>query len=318
MTATPSAPPSPTHKPAFVLTYGPSKLGKTTDLLYSLPRSLFIGTPAAFKSSEGIVGFTLHQSQVVQATRVSDATALIKKLGGDFDAGVVDDFSLLAETTLNLLEKKFSGFKLWAALNDEILEFRDTARACAKHVIVNCHENPPKQKNGMTIRGGPQLPSYLPERMPAQCDLVLRAFHEPSRKGPWPVVYRCTPTDPNYITGDRHGVTPDMAPLNIGEILRAAGFKLRRAPGLDWIENVVAACAEKFYEFTKLRVAHAANPVALQQIEQMDRQFRIDAITRMREKFTQNDLHIRWALRDSLDRATLRASRDNALAGFFT
>lgn len=288
--------------PAFGLNYSGTKGGKTTDALYSFPCAYYIATPAALKPSEKIVGFSVHPNQVKEVARISDATKIVKTLGKDFDSCVVDDFSLLAERTFALLEGSKSGFKLWGALRNEVIEFRDAARSCGKHIILTCHEAPPQVKNGWNVRGGPRLPGRLPEELPAQCDFVLRGFYDPSRRGPWPMVYRCSPNDTGYISGDRFGVTPDHAPMNLGEIFRAAGFKVKRAPGLDWMEAVVeqgatmltSNPADKEVEILRAMMGHIV------------------------AKFTKDPRHIAWALRDARDRVALRLAQTRILDSFFT
>lgn len=293
----------PTHVPAYVCLYGPSGSGKTTDCLYAMPRALYIATPGALKPSVGVVGFALHSSQIVDAPDLATVTKLLPKLNNDFDGVVVDDFSLLVERELARLESRHTGFKLWGALRDSVLEFRDVARACKKHVLTNAHESPPQTKaNGKYVRGGPKLPSDLPETFPVQCDLVLRAFNEPSRTGAWKMVYRCGPNDFSYVTKDRHSVTPDMAPMNVGEILRAAGYTLRRAPGLEWMEPVVE------------KIAQRAAEVPFQQHGQLAQQI----VQFIAQSHTQDLRHIRWALRDGFDRWTIRVARQNILSGFLT
>lgn len=286
---------------AFGGTYGGSKTGKTTDILYSLPRAFYIATPAALKPSIATVGFQLHPSQVREVERISEATKILKDLGPEFDAIVCDDLSLLAEKTMSVLERTKSGFKLFGALRDEVLEFRDVARTCGKHVVWTCHTSPPSVKNGWPIRGGPRLPGRLPEDLPAQCDFVLRTFYEPSRSGPWKMVYRCDPADVGYISGDRHGVTPDMAPMNLGEIMRAAKYPIRRAPNLDWMEAVVERGA----------VALLNNPPEKE----------IEVLRAMRafveQSFTREPTLLVWVLRDARDRAALRHAKTRHLDAFF-
>lgn len=282
--------------------YGPSKYGKTTDCLYAFPRGVYVAHPAALKPSENVVGYKLHPSQIQHLSRVDEVTKLLPKVGRDFDAVVIDDFSLLTQSHLAYLESKgHNGFKLWGRLRDDVLELRDAARTCGRHVIINCHEDPPKTKNGFYIRGGPQLPGKLTEDLPTQMDLILRAFSEPSRKGAWPVVYRCGPNDPSYITGDRHGVTPDMAPMNLGEIFRMANYRIRRAPGLEWMDEVVELAAQ-----TLIQTPPEHEKAVLNQVVQL-----------VHGKHSQNPLHIRWVLRDSLDRVVLRRVKQNLLNAFF-
>ena len=100
------------------------------------------------------------------------------------------------------------------------------------------------------------------------------------------------------MTKDRHGVTPDRAPMNTAEILRAAGYSIRRPPGLEWQEELVEALASAM-------TADPSSEAALVQ----------EAIELAREH-TDDDLHIRWVLRDSLDRSILQRAKQNALAMF--
>lgn len=276
---------------AVVVTYGPSGIGKTTDLLYSFPHGLFVAPPGALKPAEKVVGYVPDSDE---AANIMEATALVKKYaqGSKYDAVIVDDFSLLAESTIAVLEKKLTGFKLWGALRDVVLDFRNTARHAGLHVVLTAHESTPRTVSGSFIRGGPRLPGRLPEDLPTACDVVLRAAFDSSRRG-WHAVYRCTIDDPSWVTKDRHGVTPDKSPMNVGEILRMAGYEIRRAPGLEWQEQLVEVLAKAIVE----------NPNDEATLMQ-------EAIEMGREK-TDNDLHIRWLMRDAVDRAALLRAKAN-------
>lgn len=281
---------------AVIAIYGPSGAGKTTDLLYSFPNGIFIAPPGAIKPAHKVVG---HVPESTEAATIMEATELVKKLGQNkkYDAIIVDDFSLLAEQTVAALEKKLSGFKLWGEMRNVVLAFRDTARRAGMHVVLTAHESTPRTVNGTFIRGGPKLPGRLPEDVPTACDLVLRASFDGNRRG-WHGCYRCTIDDTQWVTKDRHGVTPDRAPMNTAEILRAAGYFIRRPPGLEWQEELVEALASAM-------TADPSSEAALVQ----------EAIELAREH-TDDDLHIRWVLRDSLDRSILQRAKQNALAMF--
>ncbi len=294
------------HYPAVVNIYGPSGTGKTTDTLFTFPRGFFIATPAALKPSANVVGWEIPPQAIFEAPTVAAATVKIGEVGklrdrhGEpfYDAVVADDFTFLAEQSISALERKLSGYKLWGALRDEVLAFRDATRRAGLHVVTIAHETGPRTYAGAFIRGGPRLPGRLPEDFPAACDLVLRAAADPNRVG-WAVCYRCTERDPSYVSKDRHGVTPDQSPLNLGEILRAAGYRLRRAPGLDWIDAI-------------------AETIALSLLERPGEEQRIlqNAANHVRTNITQNLKHVRWALRDGRDRALLRAAMRNPLAAY--
>lgn len=281
--------------------YGPSGLGKTTDLIYSFPGALFVAPPGALKPAHHVVGYV---PQSVEASTIMDATSIVAKLAKSnpegFNAVVVDDFSLLAESTVAALERKHTGFKLWGAVRDAVLAFRDTSRHAGLHVVLTAHESAPRTMNGTFIRGGPRLPGRLPEDLPTACDIVLRAAQDSSRRG-WHACYRCTVDDTQWVSKDRHGVTPDRAPMNLGEILRMAGYQLPRAPGLEWQEEMVEA-------ISSLLVA-GVMPMGTPSEEKA---IVAEAIELAREQ-THNELHIRWMLRDALDRAALKRARKNVL-----
>lgn len=285
---------------AVVAIYGPSGIGKTTDLLYSLPNALFVAPPGALKPAHNVVG---HVPDSIEASTIMEATKIVadlaKRNDSKYDAVIVDDFSLLSESTVNALEKKLSGFKLWGGVRDAVLDFRNTARHAGMHVVLTAHESTPRTVNGTFIRGGPKLPGRLPEDVPTACDLVLRAAFDQTRRG-WHACYRCTVDDPQWVTKDRHGVTPDKSPMNVGEILRAAGYVIRRPEGLEWQEELVEA-------FCTALLAEPGNEAALMH----------EVIEIAREK-TGNDLHIRWVMRDALDRAALRRARQTDMFALYT
>ena len=284
-------------EPAVVLVYAPSKAGKTTDTLYSFPRALFLALPGALKPAAHVLGF---QPEARAVTSMADATAEIRKVKpGAHDAIVVDDLSLLAERSQSTWEKRLSGHTLWGQMRDDAIELRDAARAAGMHVIFSAHEMGPRLFGTTSLRGGPRLPGRMVEDFPAVCDTVLRAQPEPERPG-WPWCYRCSAQDTQYVTGDRHGVVPDRAPMNLGEILRAAGFVLRRAPGLEWQDDVVASVAALL----------ARTPPEKQTAT-------LQAVVAGMKKKGRPDLHIRWVLRDALDRIVLERRRQTAAwAGF--
>jgi len=281
--------------------YGPSGLGKTTDLLYSFPNGLFVAPPGALKPAHHVVG---HVPQSVEASTIMDATAIVAKLAksnpDNFDAIVVDDFSLLAESTVSVLERRHTGFKLWGAVRDAVLAFRDTSRHAGLHVVMTAHESAPRTYNGNFIRGGPKLPGRLPEDFPGACDIVFRAAQDGTRRG-WHACYRCTVDDTQWVTKDRHGVTPDKAPMNLGEIIRMAGYSLRRAPGLEWQEEIVEAVSGM--------LVHGVTQFGNKSEEKAI----VEEAIELAREMTNNELHIRWMLRDALDRAALKRARANVL-----
>ena len=284
------------NESTVVVTYGPSGIGKTTDQGYSFPRALFAAAPGALNSIQSVCGYT---PATVPVDTIEAATKLIKDVSGKYDWIVIDDFSFMAEQTFSGLEKKKNGFKLWGALRDIALQFRDTARYAKVSVVMNCWEQPPKiAHNGAKVRGGPMLSGRLPEQIPAMCDLVLRAAHDEKRK-PWPAVYRCA-LDPQYVMKDRYNVASlaDPSPMNLAEILRVSGIEVARHPDLEDQEEVVASLASHF-------VSLEGSPV-----EDANRFYMKLLASGMPEPV------VRWTLRDALDRAEIQRALSQARSTF--
>lgn len=288
------------NEPFVVLTYGPSGIGKTTDMGYSFPTALFVAAPGALNSIQSVCGYTPNRTEV---TTIEQATRLVIEAGksGKYDTVVIDDFSFLAEQTFSALEKSYSGFKLWGQLRDHTLEFRNQSRYAGVNVVLNAWEQGPKTKHdGSRLRGGPQLSGKLPEQIPAMCDLVLRAVHDPSRQ-PWPTVYRCS-NDPSYVMKDRFNVASviDPAPMNLAELLRASGRYVARHPQLgDQQEQQVAAIAAQLQ----------GSPADADKVNQFYRALIENGTTPQ---------VARWTLRDAVDRAVIRESQKAASLTFFS
>lgn len=290
-------PPAPTE-PAFVLTYGPSGIGKTTDTGYSFPTALFIAVRGALKSVTSVCGYAPRWEE---AEGIEGITKRIKEMKpGEFNTIVVDDFSFMAELTFARLEKKNSGFKLWGALRDVTLDFRNAARYAKCHVVLNAWEVGPKEKNGQRVRGGPKLPADMPEALPAMTDLTLRASQDAMRK-PWSGIYRCY-LSPDFVMKDRFDVVTriDPAPMNLAEILRTVGYTVERHPDLPWQEDAVEMIATNL---------NTVAPTLLQSTANQHYKNLLEAGA------TPNAA--RWTLRDAVDRAVIRRAVDTRNDNFF-
>jgi hypothetical protein len=280
--------------PVLALSYGPSGAGKTTDTGLSFPNALFIAAPGALQSVRNVGGY---EPLVESATTIPDVTKLIttigqyKAKGADtkIDAVVVDDFSYLAEQTFAQLEKKFNGFRLWGELRDAVIDFRNAARFAKVHIVMNAWEQPPKDKiGGGRVKGGPMLSGNLPEQVPAMFDMVLRCGLDPMRK-PWPGIYQCV-ADPNYIMKDRLNIASAChpSPMNMAELIRAAGYTVSRLPSLSWQEEIVEKLANQMTAEGPARDKDIANAAYLDLVKHVA------------------PPHARWTLRDALDRTIIR------------
>ena len=289
--------------PVLALSYGPSGVGKTTDTGLSFPNALFIAAPGALQSVRNVAGY---EPLIENATTIADVTKLVSTIGAykvkgadtKIDAVVVDDFSYLAEQTFAQLEKKYNGFRLWGELRDAVIDFRNAARFAKVHIVMNAWEQPPKDKaGGGRVKGGPMLSGNLPEQVPAMFDMVLRCGLDPMRK-PWPGIYQCV-ADPNYIMKDRLNIAAAAhpAPMNMAELIRAAGYTVSRHPNLGWQEEIVEKVATQAVAEGAARDKDIANGVY------------VDLL-----KHGVMPQHARWTLRDALDRAVIRRallSRDS-------
>lgn len=284
--------------PVVVLTYGPSGVGKTVDNGFSFPRALFMAAPGALNSIQTTCGYTPERVPVLD---IATATQILGKVAKKYDTVVIDDFSFMAEQSFAKLEGKFNGFTLWGELRNLVLELRDASRNSGVNVILNAWEQGPKKNaKGERVRGGPKLSGNLPEAMPAMCDVVLRAVHNAGRQ-PWPVVYQCS-ADPGWVLKDRFNVVPLLqnAPMNLGEILRAAGLSLPRHPDYPGQEEQVEQIARTF----------TGDPS--QDAEQANTIFKA-----LREK-GQTHKQAYWTLRDAMDRAVIRAGLEAAQNTFIS
>ena len=281
-----------TPAPPFVLVYGPSGVGKTTDSLLSFPAGLFAAAPGALDSAESVGGFRPNGS-VHEVRTIEDAIQLIeieakKPPAKRARSLVVDDFSFLAQESESHWRKRLSGYKMWEKLRSLGLEFRTSARYAGMAVILNCWEQAPKRRDdGTAIRGGPMVPGRLPEQLPAMANMVLRAGTDNLRK-PWSGVYRCR-LQSDYVMKDRYDVATlgnGCVPMNLRELLRRVGFTYPRL--WEWQEPVVTEIADKLGE--------------------LDAQHDATVLNHYYGVLTSKGIdprHARWTCRDGMDRAHL-------------
>jgi len=283
-----------------VCVYGASGVGKTTCMGYSFPEALFIAAPGALHSIKSVCGYEPKRAFV---STIAQATTLIEDASKKYRFVVIDDFSFMAEQSFSVLEAKFSGsnnpYKVWGKLRDEVLAFRDKSRYCGVNVAITCWEQPPKKNaKGAAIRGGPKLSGNLPEAVPALCDVVARGVHEPKRR-PWPAVYRCF-LDGSWTLKDRFDIITrcDPAPMNMGELLRAAGHDIPRHPDMTKQEDRVESISAAFSGDDKADIEFA-NKIYQQLIEK-----------------GVSIPETRWTLRDAMDRATIHRALDQSNSVF--
>tara|TARA_R100001163_G_C5025412_1_gene167093 strand:+ start:165 stop:1049 length:885 start_codon:yes stop_codon:yes gene_type:complete len=282
----------------FAVIYGPSKTGKSTATGAAGANGLFIAQTGGLLPLKNFLG--LENIKTAGAKDVEAAGTLVAQSAGKTPTIVVDDFSLLVESTVTELEKKHSFGDMWRKLRQQVLFMRDSARyATSKgtHVFFNCHQVPPKVSSGKRVRGGPKLPGQLPEQFSAFADVVARAEYEETA-APWKYLLRTGP-HPDYIAGDRLGVLPDPAPMNLREALIAAGYDLPRPKGFEWMDKT----ADKLCELV---------------LKNGLEDWRTTLQKAGKELAGKYDLrHVRWVLQDSLHRAVIQNAGENILDQMF-
>jgi hypothetical protein len=294
--------------PPFVVICGPAGCGKSVDITRAVgPTAVIAAAAGALKPIEPVLGTTILMEY--PATTIEEATKHLRELGKAIAVGgkkmpvvpqwyVADEFSYMADRTWNRLEKRISGFALWGKMRDVCIEFRDAARESGIGVIASCWDQGPVTKSsGKFIRGGPQLPSDLPEKFPGIADYIFQAQHDVSRT-PWPWRYR-TRGDANWALKDRDHKTPMYAPMNLGEILRFAGYTLPRPAHVPWMDDVVEELAGHF------------SAVAAGQHGQL-----AEEAYQMLLGYGHDPRHVKWAVTDARDRALLRVAHAQSWAHF--
>lgn len=260
--------------PPLVGIYGPSGAGKTSDKIWAAPCGLFLASAGALTPAVSLVGYQPQHVEILD-TKTADLDAMnravltrLAKLKNDVDAVVVDDFSMIAQRTVRLMETKIKNkLQVYGAFRLKAAEIFDEWRSYGVAVLVDTHDMPPdfiEDDDGKPISlktvGGPNIPgSKAGPEMVKAFDMFYRCVRD---SGPgfgagaaWPWQYTAGPwfgDHLNWSTKDRWNVAvgpKGLIPMNLGEILRfiarthGVKYNLRRPPGKEWHEEMVAwAC----------------------------------------------------------------------------
>jgi len=284
--------------PVFGITYGPAKTGKTLATVRAFPDGLFIAPRGALACASWLD----WQPECIVAKDINQITQLIQN-NKKYPAIIVDDFSIIADAEIAQLKRSHKGWSAFDVFNERVYELRDAARNANCHVLLTMHEQAPKEVKhaggNRYIPGAPLIPGWqLPEKLPALADFVARVVHDDSFIG-WPYVYQVGP-DEHYITGDRLSICPDKFPLNLREILLAAGYHVPRPKQLDWMDKTVDRIAQLLHK----------------EIQKEEPNYK-PILTQVATKLTDyNPRHIRWAMADAFDRANLMCHSTKILETF--
>jgi len=279
---------------SFTIIYDELKGGKTTDLLAAFPRATWVAAPGALAPAESVWGFKPPARYDLETFR--QVSELADRLKPSDIALVIDDATLLADRTADYLmtRKGLSGYDLWGTILIQAVRMRDKLRRKGIHIAFSCHPRHAHMEAGVRVKGGPSFQGQCFLKLPSAADFLLRGEARGESKEAnggvgWPRVYR-TGYSPDWMQGSRYA-TPDMSPMNLGEILRLASYAIPRLPGLEWQELV----AEKLAGILQ---GHLDDPEYVQN--------RLE--TAKKAILTRNieEAHAYWALRDGYDRAVLR------------
>lgn len=296
--------------PILFVGYAVPGAGKTCDLIYAAPLSLWFAEPPAVRHvARSVCGISDIPDGLFTppdtVLSIAEKIKIAKEKG--YQSVVVDDLTLVAQHSFRALEKKgLDGFTLFKAFRDELLEFRETARRLGIHVFVNAHlgERHMDKTVGRWIRGGPALPGQSQEAIGGVFDQVLRGVRNEARPVGWTTEWHCADDD-NYVTKDRLNVVFGTAPMNISEIVRARGYKLPRYPGMEWLDEAIKICAQAILASEpKIDLLHSEEPAKLRsQVGAVAKQLR----EFLSKKYNASPTHQNWVLRDAIDRVIIRS-----------
>lgn len=295
--------------PAFIILYGPSGLGKSTDCLWTAAATgvFIVAHPDGLAPIYSTQRLALQRSQVRVAQNLAEAYGHLRGIVESNQRGdttfrfiVVDDLSTLLDNQLDDMKKsgRYNAskvgtftFELWTDLQATLALFARVARWAGVHVLANAHVREPGfDQKGAFYPGGPKNPQQKQVKaLPHAATEVLKIEHSPDTYL-HPVHMRAE-VDPSWEMKSRYGLS-GTAPLNTGEWMRAQGHTIPRP--IPWIEEWAETIANKITAGTPEReVAGKARDILLGK--------------------GRDEAHVYWAVRDGVHRAAFRQIRKTAL-----
>jgi len=291
--------------PPFVVVCGPPGCGKTIDIVRAVGSSAVVAAAeGALKPVKPVLGIDVMAEY--PAKTVEEATKALMQIRKVVANGakrkplyyVADEFSYMAERTWSALETRINGYRLWGMMRKIVIDFRDAAREAGVGIIVNCWDQGPTTKSsGKFVRGGPKLPSDLPEQFPGIADFIFLCEHDATVQ-PWPWRYR-TRGDQNWALKDRSHTTPSPAPMNLGEVLRASGYDVPYPVPMQALEGSIDGLAQHL---------GMVDPSQVMPVCEQAYQIIVNQGTDPR--------YAKWAVSDARARAALRQSHTLRWASF--
>lgn len=301
------------------ITYGPPGCGKTLAMICAFPNDLFVGMDPSGVDCGSYIG---HTPKYKIVKRVNEATALCAAAAGKAPRLIFDDATHLftAEARLLLQENQGNKFKAFDSLLINVDTFLTAIKDFPGDVWLNMHVQSPKeatkkddgsaaaikgkygQAGSRVLPGTVAMPGWTwPGEFPGYFSFVALVIECSEMRGPWPRAYKTGP-DEVFITKDRYNITPPsgIAPMNLGELLRFRGEKVSRPAGLEWMEDSVELISNDIKPLL-------SGGDLLTKLQDHSKQL----LTK-----TQNKLHVRWVIKDSIDRATLKTQHESILDNY--
>lgn len=312
-----------------VCVYGPTGLGKSSDQVAAFPNAFFIGQQRALMSSRMLWGFEIPLERIVTVQNLREASAkAVEAIKKGLDV-VLDDMSPLAEysehdyATGENGAPKLKGYDIYKAVIRDVMEIRHAMEFGHTMFACSAHLGQPRVNslNQRPIRGGPRLPGQAQDSITTAFDTIVQIEADPMRQVGYQASFICRPTvDASFAFKDRHNIadTLQQMPPNTRELLTAAGYKLQRPKGLEWMDTAVANIAQSLID----NVTKGAIPrEALYNDKPKLAPFAVLYRKALEEKYkSTNVLHQNWVLRDAVDRALitlmLKARRAGAASPF--
>ena len=255
--------------------YGPSGTGKSLTALRAMPNAYFVGPKngvallAATKCGwmPKYVNDSIAFIEEINALLVTDAQGK-RTLPADCDGLVIDDASILADRSFRRAEPAQrvagGGYGPFVFIANLLFNLRDLSRYANVPVILIFHAQPPWMDEGVRLKGGPWLPGRIaPIHFPPIADFVYYSPGTPigsPKDNEWHGVLMNDEHDPDWYMKDRtDSAVKDLrvAPGNLRELMTAAGYKLSRAPGLEWQDEVVEVVAQHVAQGNDFRAVWA-------------------------------------------------------------
>ena len=234
-------------EPGTICIYGQTKIGKTSDVLYTFRDAYVIVTERdALAPVVHQFGYKPASVKMLGSDRpYEDMLAIIDSevrpavATGNHPAVVLDTGTALGSMLFRCLDKRYKsdGRKVYPKFDHQFRHILSELLLLPVWVIVLFHEQVPKSTESAYVRGGPKTggSTALVEDIGGMFRLVMRAAAKLGSKGQMERMYLCNSIDPQWVQGDAYGVTGASQKMDLRPIM----WRILN-PGLDVPESLTA------------------------------------------------------------------------------